>query len=130
MSTTPSIYVGRRKNSVARVRLVSGTGKVTVNDREFDNYFVMDTHRKIVNQPLVLVGKQKDYDVLVNVYGGGVAGQAGAVRHAISRGLQTEDETLRAQLKKAGFLTRDSRKVERKKYGKAKARKSFQFSKR
>ena len=121
---------GRRKTSVARVRLVPGSGNVTINNREIDNYFGLETLITTVNQPLVLTNTKNSYDVLVNVHGGGLSGQAGAIRHGISRALLKADETLRGDLKKAGFLTRDPRMVERKKYGLKKARKSPQFSKR
>lgn len=121
---------GRRKKSVARVRLVPGEGKVTINKRDFENYFPLEVTRLIVNQPLDLVGKAGSFDVLVNVHGGGVTGQAGAIRHGIARALVKFDENLKSQIKKAGFLTRDSRMKERKKYGFKKARKSPQFSKR
>lgn len=121
---------GRRKKSVARVRLVPGEGRVIINKREFENYFPLETTRLIVNQPLELVGMKNTFDVLVNVHGGGITGQAGAIRHGISRALVKSDENLKPQLKRAGFLTRDSRMKERKKYGLKKARKSPQFSKR
>ena len=121
---------GRRKKSVARVRLVPGNGKVVINNREIETYFGLETLRMIVNQPLVLTGTKDKFDVLVNVHGGGFTGQAGAIRHGLSRALLEADETLRGALKEAGFLTRDSRMVERKKFGKRKARRSPQFSKR
>ncbi len=121
---------GRRKKSVARVRLVAGEGKVTINKREFENYFPLETTRLIVNQPLELTGKKAAFDVLVNVHGGGTTGQAGAIRHGIARALVKFEEELKPELKRAGFLTRDSRMKERKKYGFKKARKSPQFSKR
>lgn len=121
---------GRRKKSVARVRLVPGEGKVVINKREFENYFPLETTRLIVNQPLELTGKKAQYDVLVNVHGGGITGQAGAIRHGIARALVKSDEELKSAIKSAGFLTRDSRMKERKKYGLKKARKSPQFSKR
>lgn len=121
---------GRRKSSVARVRLVPGNGKVVINKREIENYFGLETTRIIVFQPLELTNTKNQYDVLVNVHGGGLTGQAGAIRHGISRALIKADESLRGDLKKAGFLTRDSRMKERKKPGLKKARKSPQFSKR
>jgi len=121
---------GRRKTSVARVRLVPGEGKVIINKRDMENYFGLDTLKYIVNQPLVLTGTKEKYDILVNVHGGGLSGQAGAIRHGIARALNKADENLRPELKKAGFLTRDSRMVERKKCGLKKARRAPQFSKR
>ncbi len=130
MAKVQYMGTGRRKTSVARVRLVPGSGVVTINKREIKNYFGLETLIAIVNQPLVLTNTKNSYDVLVNVHGGGLSGQAGAIRHGISRALLKADETLRGELKKAGFLTRDSRMVERKKYGFKKARKSSQFSKR
>ena len=121
---------GRRKKSVARVRLVPGEGRVIVNNREIETYFGLETLRVVVNQPLVLTETKDKYDVLVNVHGGGLSGQAGAIRHGISRALLKADENLRPELKKAGFLTRDPRMVERKICGLKKARRSPQFSKR
>ncbi|WP_461205170.1 30S ribosomal protein S9 [Clostridium sp. DL1XJH146] len=121
---------GRRKKSVARVRLVPGDGKVLINKRDIVEFFPLETLRYIVNQPLVLTSTRDKFDVLVNVHGGGFTGQAGAIRHGISRALLKADDTLRPELKKAGFLTRDSRMKERKKYGLKKARKASQFSKR
>jgi small subunit ribosomal protein S9 len=121
---------GRRKKSVARVRLVPGEGKVVINNRDSEVYFGLETLRVIVNQPLVLTGTKEKFDVLVNVHGGGYTGQAGAIRHGISRALLKADENLRPELKKAGFLTRDPRMKERKKYGLKKARRASQFSKR
>jgi len=121
---------GRRKKSVARVRLVPGEGKVVINKRDSETYFGLETLRVIVNQPLVLTGTKDKFDVLVNVHGGGYTGQAGAIRHGISRALLRADENLRPELKKAGFLTRDPRMKERKKYGLKKARRASQFSKR
>lgn len=121
---------GRRKKAIARVRLVPGEGKVTVNKRDIDNYFGLDTLKVIVNQPLVLTGTKEKFDVVINVHGGGATGQAGAIRHGISRALLKADESLRPELKKAGFLTRDPRMKERKKYGLKKARRAPQFSKR
>ncbi|WP_066871347.1 30S ribosomal protein S9 [Clostridium mediterraneense] len=130
MAKVQYMGTGRRKKSVARVRLVPGEGKVVINNREIETYFGLDTLRMIVNQPLVLTETKDKYDVLVNVHGGGTTGQAGAIRHGISRALLKADESLKPELKKAGFLTRDPRMVERKKYGRKKARRSSQFSKR
>ena len=121
---------GRRKTSVARVRLYNGTGVITVNGRDIDDYFGLDTLKYIVNQPLELTNTTGKFDVVVNVQGGGIAGQAGAIRHGISRALLLYDENLRGDLKKAGFLTRDPRMKERKKYGLKAARRAPQFSKR
>jgi small subunit ribosomal protein S9 len=121
---------GRRKTSVARVRLIAGTGKITVNGRDIDDYFGLETLKLIVRQPLVLTENQAKYDVIVNVDGGGLAGQAGAIRHGIARALLEVDGALRPAVKKAGFLTRDSRMKERKKYGLKAARRAPQFSKR
>ncbi|GAE89814.1 30S ribosomal protein S9 [Acetivibrio straminisolvens] len=121
---------GRRKKSVARVRLVPGDGKVIINDRELDDYFGLETLKTIVKQPLVLTDTLGKFDVLCKVAGGGYTGQAGAIRHGISRALLKADEELRPALKKAGFLTRDPRMKERKKYGLKKARRAPQFSKR
>ena len=121
---------GRRKTSVARVRLYNGTGVITVNGREINDYFGLDTLKYIVNQPLELTNTTGKFDVVINVQGGGIAGQAGAIRHGISRALLLYDENLRAELKKAGFLTRDPRMKERKKYGLKAARRAPQFSKR
>ena len=121
---------GRRKTSVARVRLVPGAGKVTINGRDMEEYFGLKTLELIVRQPLVLTEMVDKYDVLASVSGGGASGQAGAIRHGISRALLELDGELRPALKKAGFLTRDSREKERRKYGLKKARKASQFSKR
>ena len=121
---------GRRKKSVARVRLVPGQGDIIINQRPMDDYFGMKTLELIVKQPLELTGTTTQYDVLVNVNGGGTTGQAGAIRHGISRALLQVDGDYRQALKKAGFLTRDPRMKERKKYGLKKARKASQFSKR
>ncbi len=121
---------GRRKKSVARVRLVPGEGKVTINDRDLDTYFGLETLKVIVKQPLVLTDTGSKFDVICKVIGGGYTGQAGAIRHGISRALLKADEELRPVLKKAGFLTRDPRMKERKKYGLKKARRAPQFSKR
>ncbi len=121
---------GRRKKAVARVRLIPGGSGVTINKRSLEEYFPIDAQQYIVNQPLTLVNGQGQYEVQVNVYGGGVSGQAGAIRHGIARALCEADPSLRPALKSAGFLTRDPRMKERKKYGLHKARKAPQFSKR
>lgn len=121
---------GRRKKSIARVRLVPGEGKVTINDRDIDKYFGLETLKVIVKQPMVLTGNESKFDVICKVTGGGFTRQAGAIRHGISRALVKADEEFRGALKKAGFLTRDPRMKERKKYGLKKARKAPQFSKR
>lgn len=128
----PFFYgTGRRKKSVARVRLYKGTGKITINNRPIDEYFGLETLKVIVRQPLVLTENQGKFDIVCNVTGGGVTGQAGAIRHGISRALlEFDKEKLKLGLKKAGFLTRDPRMKERKKYGLKKARKAPQFSKR
>ncbi len=130
-SAKPYFYgTGRRKSSVARVRLYPGSGTVTVNGRDIDDYFGLETLKLIINQPFVLTGTEGKFDVVVNVRGGGISGQAGAVRHGIARALLLADESYRAILKKAGFLTRDPRMKERKKYGLKAARRASQFSKR
>ena len=121
---------GRRKSSIARVYLVPGTGKVTINKRDMDEYFGLETLKLIVRQPLAATNTTDKYDVLVNVHGGGFTGQAGAIRHGISRALLQADGEFRPVLKKAGFLTRDPRIKERKKYGLKAARRAPQFSKR
>ncbi len=121
---------GRRKKAIARVRLVAGNGSVNVNRRSLDDYFGLDTLKLIVNQPLALVGAADKFDVIVNVKGGGLSGQAGAIRHGIARALVVADEAYKVELKKAGYLTRDPRMKERKKYGLKKARRAPQFSKR
>lgn len=121
---------GRRKESVARVWLRPGDGKIVINDRDIDSYFGTETLKLIVKQPLVLTNTLGQYDVMVNVHGGGFTGQAGAIRHGISRALLKVDPELRSTLKKAGFLTRDPRMKERKKYGLKAARRAPQFSKR
>ena len=130
MAKVQYMGTGRRKKSVARVRLVPGNGKVVINNREIETYFGLETRRMIVNQPLVLTGSKDKFDVLVNVHGGGFTGQAGAIRHGITRALIKSDENLKSELKKAGFVTRDPRMKERKKYGLKKARRAPQFSKR
>ncbi len=122
--------VGRRKSAVARVRLVAGEGKIIINRRDIDNYFGLETLKMTVRQPLVLTGAGGNFDILVNVHGGGLTGQSGAIRHGISRALIKADPELRGALKKAGFLTRDPRMKERKKYGLKAARRAPQFSKR
>lgn len=121
---------GRRKKSIARVRLVPGEGNFTINKRTLDNYFGLETLRVIVRQPLVLTGTLGKFDVIATIHGGGYTGQAGALRHGIARALIKADADLRPELKKAGFLTRDPRMKERKKYGLKKARRAPQFSKR
>jgi small subunit ribosomal protein S9 len=129
-TTNEFLGTGRRKTSVARVRLAPGTGKIVINRRPFENYFPMDTQRATVTQPLTVTGTADKLDVKVNVQGGGPQGQAGATRHGIARALLKFDANLRPALKKEGFLTRDSRAKERKKYGQPGARARFQFSKR
>ena len=121
---------GRRKEATARVWITPGSGRFTVNGRAFEDYFPTPTRRMVIEQPLTLVERKGELDVKVTVRGGGVGGQAGAVRHALARALVNMDEELRQTLRKAGFLTRDAREVERKKYGQPGARKRFQFSKR
>ena len=121
---------GRRKSSVARVRVYPGTGKITINERDIDDYFGLETLKVIVRQPLELLGLTEKFDIVVRVQGGGVSGQAGAIRHGVSRALCKADPELRGALKKAGFLTRDPRMKERKKYGLKAARRAPQFSKR
>jgi len=121
---------GRRKEATARVWLKAGTGAVVINGRDINNYFGRETSKMVLAQPLALLEQVGKVDVTVNVRGGGLSGQAGAIRHGISRALTRMNPDFRSPLKKAGFLTRDSRAVERKKYGRPKARRSFQFSKR
>ncbi|MHA6323500.1 30S ribosomal protein S9 [Roseivivax sp. CAU 1753] len=121
---------GRRKDASARVWIKPGSGKVTVNGKELNAYFARPVLQMILRQPFTVAGVEDQFDVMATVKGGGLSGQAGAVKHGVSRALQLYDPSLRAALKAAGFLTRDSRVVERKKYGKRKARRSFQFSKR
>ncbi len=130
MSEIQYYGTGRRKTAVARVYLRPGTGKIMVNRRDFDSFFPNQVLKMVIRQPLLLTETQDKFDILVNVSGGGSAGQAGAIRHGISRALLEYNGELRPRLKSAGFLTRDARKVERKKYGQPKARKRFQFSKR
>lgn len=121
---------GKRKGAVARVWIKRGHGRITVNDRDIETYFARPTLRMIIQQPLIAAARRDEIDVVCTVSGGGLSGQAGAVRHGISRALVNFEPDLRPALKKGGFLTRDPRVVERKKYGRAKARRSFQFSKR
>lgn len=129
--TIPFFYgTGRRKKSIARVRVYAGTGKITINDRDIDDYFGLDTLKLIVRQPLALTELTDKFDIVCRVTGGGVTGQAGAIRHGLARALLQYDEALRPVLKKAGFLTRDPRMKERKKYGLKGARRAPQFSKR
>jgi small subunit ribosomal protein S9 len=125
-----SYATGKRKNAVARVWVKPGAGKIEINTRVFEVYFARPVLRMVIQQPLVATNRMGQYDVVCTVSGGGLSGQAGAVRHGISKALMAYEPDLRAVLKRGGFLTRDSRVVERKKYGKAKARRSFQFSKR
>ncbi len=125
-----SYATGRRKDAVARVWLKPGTGKITVNGRDQETYFARPTLRLVINQPFTITDRVGAYDIVCTVKGGGLSGQAGAVKHGISQALSKFEPALRGAVKAEGFLTRDSRVVERKKYGKAKARKSFQFSKR
>ncbi|QOG05792.1 MULTISPECIES: 30S ribosomal protein S9 [Aureimonas] len=121
---------GKRKDAVARVWVKPGSGKITINNRDFSEYFARPVLQMVLRQPIVAAARDGQFDVVATVAGGGLSGQAGAVRHGISRALTYYEPGLRSVLKKGGFLTRDSRTVERKKYGKAKARRSFQFSKR
>ena len=130
MATAKYYGTGRRKHSVARVYLVPGTGKITINKRDIDEYFGLETLKVIVRQPLETIGATDKFDIKVSVHGGGYTGQAGAIRHGIARALVQADAENRSALKKAGFLTRDSRMKERKKYGLKKARRASQFSKR
>ena len=131
MALTPTkLWTGRRKESVARVRLSPGDGAFTINGRTIDDYFPTRVHRMVARSPLVLTGRERDHDIVVTVRGGGVAGQAGAVRLGIARALVALDEEMRPSLKKAGLLTRDAREKERRKYGLKKARKAPQYSKR
>ena len=125
-----SYATGKRKNSIARVWLKKGKGIITINGKSLNQYFARPVLQMIVNQPLDVIKGENEYDIKVTVKGGGLSGQAGALRHGISKALSLYDNSLRTSLKKEGFLTRDSRVVERKKYGLAKARRSYQFSKR
>ena len=130
-SAKPYFYgTGRRKSSVARVRIVPGTGNITVNGRDVDDYFGLETLKLIINQPFGVTSTEGKFDVVCTAKGGGISGQAGAIRHGIARALLQADETYRPALKKAGFLTRDPRMKERKKYGLKAARRASQFSKR
>jgi len=130
-SAKPYFYgTGRRKSSVARVRVYPGSGKITINGRDIDNYFGLETLKLIINQPFGVTGTTGKFDIVANVKGGGISGQAGAIRHGVSRALLLADESYRPLLKKAGFLTRDPRMKERKKYGLKAARRASQFSKR
>ena len=130
-SAKPYFYgTGRRKSSVARVRLYPGTGNITINGKDIDTYFGLDTLKLIINQPFGVTGTEGKFDIVANVNGGGFSGQAGAIRHGVARALLLADDTFRASLKKAGFLTRDPRMKERKKYGLKGARRAPQFSKR
>ena len=130
-SAKPYFYgTGRRKKSVARVRIVPGTGVITVNKKDIDDYFGLETLKLIINQPFETTGTAGKFDIIANVNGGGLSGQAGAIRHGLARALVQADETLKPALKAAGFLTRDPRMKERKKYGLKAARRAPQFSKR
>jgi small subunit ribosomal protein S9 len=130
-SKTPFYYgTGRRKHSVARVRVYEGTGKITINGRDIDDYFGLETLKLIVRQPFAVTGTEDKFDIVCTVQGGGVTGQAGAIRHGLSRALLQFDPELRSALKKEGYLTRDPRMKERKKYGLKAARRAPQFSKR
>ena len=130
-SAKPYFYgTGRRKKSVARVRVYPGTGSITVNGKDIDEYFGLETLKLIINQPFGVTGTTGKFDIVVNVNGGGISGQAGAIRHGIARALVLADETYRPAIKQAGFLTRDPRMKERKKYGLKAARRAPQFSKR
>ena len=130
-SKKPYFYgTGRRKKSVARVRVYEGTGKITINGRDIDDYFGLETLKLIVNQPFGVTGTEGKFDIIATVTGGGITGQAGAIRHGLSRALLQADPNYRAALKAAGFLTRDPRMKERKKYGLKAARRAPQFSKR
>ena len=130
-SAKPYFYAtGRRKSSVARVRLYPGTGRITINKRDVDDYFGLETLKLIINQPFGVTNTLGKYDIVANVNGGGISGQAGAIRHGVARALLLADDAYRPILKKAGFLTRDPRMKERKKYGLKAARRASQFSKR
>ncbi|MBR4895660.1 MAG: 30S ribosomal protein S9 [Clostridia bacterium] len=130
-SAKPYFYgTGRRKSSVARVRLYPGSGKITINNRDVDDYFGLETLKLIINQPFGITNTVGKFDIVANVNGGGISGQAGAIRHGVARALLLADDTYRPLLKKAGFLTRDPRMKERKKYGLKAARRASQFSKR
>ena len=130
-SAKPYFYgTGRRMSSVARVRLYPGSGKITINGRDVEDYFGLETLKLIINQPFGVTGTEGKFDIVANVRGGGISGQAGAIRHGVSRALLLADDSYRTLLKKAGFLTRDPRMKERKKYGLKAARRASQFSKR
>ena len=130
-SAKPYFYgTGRRKSSIARVRLYPGSGKITINGRDIDDYFGLETLKLVINQPFGITNTVGKYDIVANVKGGGISGQAGAIRHGVSRALLLADDSYRTLLKKAGFLTRDPRMKERKKYGLKAARRASQFSKR
>ena len=130
-SAKPYFYgTGRRKSSVARVRVYPGAGSITINGKDIDQYFGLETLKLIINQPFGVTGTEGKFDIVANVKGGGMSGQAGAIRHGVARALLTVDENYRSALKKAGFLTRDPRMKERKKYGLKAARRAPQFSKR
>ena len=130
-SAKPYFYgTGRRKSSVARVRLYPGSGKITINGRDVEDYFGLETLKLIINQPFGVTGTEGKFDIVANVRGGGISGQAGAIHHGVSRALLLADDSYRTLLKKAGFLTRDPRMKERKKYGLKAARRASQFSKR
>ena len=130
VSTPTRINTGRRKEAVARVRLIPGSGNFDIDGRSLDEYFPTRVHRMVAGSPLRLVGREKDFDIVATIKGGGVNGQAGALRHGIARALVELDPELRAQLKAEGYLTRDAREKERRKYGLKKARKAPQYSKR
>jgi small subunit ribosomal protein S9 len=129
-ATATKLFTGRRKEAVARVQLIAGTGEFTVNGRVLDDYFPTRVHRMVAKAPLTLLGRERDYDIVASIRGGGVSGQAGAVRLGVARALIELDPELRAQLKAEGYLRRDSREKERRKYGLKKARKAPQYSKR
>lgn len=130
MAESKVYATGKRKCSIAKVWITAGKGEISVNDKKADDYFDRQTLKMIIRQPLVLTSKTGSFDIMIRVSGGGTAAQAGAIRHGISKALITAEPELRGVLKKEGFLTRDAREVERKKYGRKKARKNFQFSKR
>ena len=125
-----SYATGKRKDAVARVWVMPGKGNITINDKSMDEYFARPVLKMVINQPFVVANRENEFDVVCTVKGGGLSGQAGAIKHGIAKALNEYEPELRAVLKQAGFLTRDDRVVERKKYGKAKARRSYQFSKR
>ena len=130
MAVTPNYGTGRRKSAAARVYMQAGTGRITINERPIDEFFGRETGRMIVRQPLEVVQMLSRFDITVHVRGGGITGQAGAIRHGITRALMEYDESLRRPLRSAGFVTRDAREVERKKVGRRKARRGPQYSKR